>query len=115
MNRSIKYLFGVLITILFTMPLFGQKDLVEIGISLSEVETRKEDAWEIRLSFEMTNNHKKKQKVCDWMTPFEGFKGDFFEVKDKDGNPISYKGIKKKDRNHRKRISSNLLRVNQKR
>lgn len=46
----------------------------------------------ITITFSVTNNEGKAARFCRYMTPLEGFKGNFLDVTDAIGNKIPYAG-----------------------
>ena len=47
-------------------------------------------------TFSVTNQSRKKIRFCTYMTPFEGFYGDYLEIRDAEGAKIPYQGVKVK-------------------
>lgn len=47
----------------------------------------------VTVTFTVTNTSSKDLKFCKWHTPFEGFRNSIFEIKDKKGEEVRYKGI----------------------
>ena len=50
----------------------------------------------ILIRFSIANPHAEQVAFCRFMTPFEGFYGDFLHVIDSHGKRLAYKGILKK-------------------
>lgn len=76
--------------------MFFQDNLQNISTTISTDRSTISLENPLMIAFFIHNNHCKKQSVCEYMTPFEGFKGNLFEVIDEYGNKVAYQGIMKK-------------------
>lgn len=74
----------------------SQKELQDLEVKLSTTEESYEVGKAIKLKFVIENNFKKKQKVCTFYTPIEGFKGNFLKVFHENGEEVAYQGVMKK-------------------
>lgn len=92
--HTAKGLLMALLLILSTMNAMAQAPTKPLKVELEAEEgtTFKLDEG-VELFFSVSNEGKKKQQFCIYMTPFEGFKGDILEVKDAAGNEVPYQGM----------------------
>jgi len=87
--------FIVFLTLLLisNSEMLGQQILNNIEVKLSISIDNNTDKEVFTVLFSVQNNLETEQKIGKYMTPFEGFKGDFIRVLNSKGNEMEYKGV----------------------
>lgn len=69
-----------------------QTPISDITVRIKAEDTSFDLSSPLVISFSIENEGEKERKICKYMTPIEGFKGNIFRITNERGERISYKG-----------------------
>lgn len=95
-KHKLSFILCLLFCSCYNLSMVGQDKLQEITVTLTTSATSYTLGNPVELVFTVENAYEEDQKVCKYMTPIEGFYGNYMLVTNEAGEELPYKGIRKK-------------------